>query len=642
MRSFFHRAALVLAAVILIAILPRPALGVERGAVLLSAAAQSVSVDQGVQYLLEKPGEPLNAAQAMALPGWRAYEGRRFNLSFQPVPVWIRFEVRNTSAAREWVLDIPWALLDDIEFHRPQPDGRGWAPPLRAGFLWPLQTTAAKGPTYAFAVDLEPGQSTTLLLRVNASEYLVPLTLTQRPVFHAQLQDKNVWMGALFGVLGVMLLYNLSLSLFTRDRNYLAYSLYLLAVILLELTATGYGKLYLWTDSVWLNQRALPIFSTLTYWTALYFLRCFLDLQTHAPRLYRIYQGLAGIWVLMFIAPFLLSDMRPLFPISRAVGLSELVFLLGTPLYLAWRGHSAARTFAIAWATVVVANFGTVLWVLGVVEDNGLIENAQHIGFVVETVLLSVALAERIRRERLLKEAAQSSLLEATRQIEVERDRTIRAQQDLLLIERRNNEQLESRVQERTFELEQAMNNLAAANAELSELSITDGLTKAYNRRYFDEVLKAEHERATRKRLPLNLIMIDIDHFKRINDTVGHVGGDECLKLVAATLKSSVHRVDDLVARYGGEEFALILPSADPDAMQGIAEMLRRAVEAISFIYRGRQVPISISVGVLSEVPDEHRGVQDFIARADAALYEAKHSGRNCVKFAAERLRVGA
>ena len=128
------------------------------------------------------------------------------------------------------------------------------------------------------------------------------------------------------------------------------------------------------------------------------------------------------------------------------------------------------------------------------------------------------------------------------------------------------NEELELRVLDRTAELKRAMENVELANVQLAKLSVTDGLTKVHNRRFFDETLKKEHDRSARTGTPLALLLADIDHFKKINDSVGHLAGDECLKLVASTLAGTVGRSTDLVARYGGEEFAIVLPATDAAA----------------------------------------------------------------------------
>jgi len=131
------------------------------------------------------------------------------------------------------------------------------------------------------------------------------------------------------------------------------------------------------------------------------------------------------------------------------------------------------------------------------------------------------------------------------------------------------------------------------------------------------------------------VVLVDIDHFKRVNDTCGHLAGDECLRLVAAALRQTAARSTDLVARYGGEEFALVLPGTDAAHAVEMADRVRQAVENIDFIYRGQRVPISVSLGVVAKVTSLDQPVSEFLAEADAALYRAKDAGRNRVMLAA-------
>jgi two-component system, sensor histidine kinase LadS len=294
----------------------------------------------------------------------------------------------------------------------------------------------------------------------------------------------------------------------------------------------------------------------------------------------------------------------------------------------------AARYLLVAWATIEVATFVTTLAGMGIIEAPGW-EHAQHFGFVVETVLLSIALADRIKRERESKEAAERQSLELGRTVELERDEKIRAQAHALEVQRLANEELELRVVERTAELERAMEKVELANRELAQLSVTDALTKVHNRRYFDETIKKEYDRSARSGTPLSLMLIDIDYFKRINDSVGHLAGDECLKLVASALAASVGRSTDLVARYGGEEFAVVLPATEHVHALEVAERIRQAVQDIQFIYRGQRVPVSVSLGVVARAADAARPLAEFISEADEALYAAKGAGRNRVMLAA-------
>ncbi|MFC4298783.1 diguanylate cyclase [Castellaniella hirudinis] len=187
---------------------------------------------------------------------------------------------------------------------------------------------------------------------------------------------------------------------------------------------------------------------------------------------------------------------------------------------------------------------------------------------------------------------------------------------------------LERQVAERT----QA---LVEANQRLVGLSLTDSLTGLANRRHFDEVLARESERSRRSRLPMSLLMLDVDWFKHYNDQYGHPAGDVVLSQVARVLLDSVRRPGDLAARYGGEEFALILPGLNLDAAQGLAALIRDAVEALAIAHEhGLSGRVTISVGVAELDLDDAHGAGTLVGRADAALYRAKAGGRNRVETA--------
>ena len=123
---------------------------------------------------------------------------------------------------------------------------------------------------------------------------------------------------------------------------------------------------------------------------------------------------------------------------------------------------------------------------------------------------------------------------------------------------------------------------------------------------------------------------MDIDHFKQFNDRYGHLVGDDCLRLVAATLKEVASRSTDLVARYGGEEFAIVLPDTAEVEAYSVAERVRKKINALNFIYKGERIPISASLGVVGKVMNTGSDAHGLIASADKALYEAKNRGRNC------------
>lgn len=169
----------------------------------------------------------------------------------------------------------------------------------------------------------------------------------------------------------------------------------------------------------------------------------------------------------------------------------------------------------------------------------------------------------------------------------------------------------------------------AAYHDEIYRLTTMDGLTQIYNRRYFDEQLDREMSRSRRYERVLSLVLLDIDHFKQVNDTYGHLAGDSVLKQLASTVRTKIRR-EDVFARYGGEEFAILLPEVSLGGTRQLAEKVRRLVEKQRFEFDKQPIPVTVSLGITTLEP-QHREPGDLIRSADERLYEAKTSGRNRV-----------
>lgn len=167
---------------------------------------------------------------------------------------------------------------------------------------------------------------------------------------------------------------------------------------------------------------------------------------------------------------------------------------------------------------------------------------------------------------------------------------------------------------------------------KLEEISNTDALTGLKNRRYFDTKLDEELRRASRNHSPLNLLLIDVDHFKTVNDKFGHPVGDKCLTHLAEQLKACVHRVSDTIARIGGEEFALILPNMSAQECAQLAEKMRQQIASSPLKSGQGDIKLTISVGAycISAVT-EAISTESILTKSDAALYYAKRNGRDQV-----------
>jgi two-component system, cell cycle response regulator len=170
------------------------------------------------------------------------------------------------------------------------------------------------------------------------------------------------------------------------------------------------------------------------------------------------------------------------------------------------------------------------------------------------------------------------------------------------------------------------------ATRQLYESAVRDPLTQTHNRRYLDERLKAEFAYARRHLTPLSILLVDLDHFKSINDTLGHQAGDAVLRVVATGMHRML-RTEDLVARYGGEEFCVVARGTDSRNAMIVAERIRRMVEALHIPWEGKPVRVTLSIGLATmDQATPFAGVQALVAAADAALYRAKEAGRNrCV-----------
>jgi len=207
-----------------------------------------------------------------------------------------------------------------------------------------------------------------------------------------------------------------------------------------------------------------------------------------------------------------------------------------------------------------------------------------------------------------------------------------KAYQELLVEQEESQEQLEVVVQERTLELNIALQELEEANSELEKKSTLDELTGLFNRRYYDQKIVAEFRRSRRNLTPLSLVIIDIDYFKKVNDNFGHAAGDTCLTQVAKYLLQVLRRSSDIGCRYGGEEFCLILPETDAQGAYALAEELRQLIEEQVIKIDDSSLKLTISCGVSTYQQQTDAKPVDIFKAADKALYQAKNNGRNQIQ----------
>ena len=587
-----------------------------------------------IEYLPGHPDADFESVRGAAW-GWQPLE--RPNLQRQLDGVWLRFALRNPSArAGTWYFSLKWPVLDEVRVQLYYPERDQWGPPMRAGDTLPMRERPRTDHNFVYPLSLHAEEDAVVYVHVRSRELIaLPMTIADETGFLAGKIADVAMINLFFGGMLVILLYNCSLFVFTRDLSYLLYVTYLLSALFYVLTITGFGQLFLWPEAPKFSHRFYGLSATLCFFTPLVFASRFLNIRRYGGWVWQVTLLLIGYWGTVLLAILFAPGLTRYLAIET-MALVHCGLTIAVTVTLWIRGNASARRFTIAWATLLMFTVAHLLALEGLLPLNIWTLNGQLMGMFVEFVLLSMALAERINHERERRIEAQNSALRTSEALAQERESRLRAQQEALQLQMRANEVLEARVFERTRALEEAKRGLEAVNTQLKRMSTTDALTQLANRGHFDLTLDEEIRRAQRIEQPLSVLLLDIDHFKQINDTYGHPFGDECLRQVSATLKQHGQRAGDLVARYGGEEFVIALPGIDSHRAQQQAERIRAAIAELHPTHGDHRLDLTISIGVATLQPPTARTPAQLLAAADAALYRAKRNGRNQVVVADE------
>lgn len=579
----------------------------------LRADLHSIHLGEEVQYLVADRNHTdiQDILQEKTEKLWQSAPSSPLFLGNSVSRVWVRFGlVSSGEIPSDWILQTTWPFFDQIELYlfdkksgrivRPRPKENQEA-------FSPLATHLP----FAFVLPAYPFMDQVVYLKLHSSaKMLLPLRIMQKSTFEKETLYRHIFLGLFFGTLLAMCCYNTSLFFFTRDDSYAFYVVYVISIILYTLAMTGVGQTYLWPGNSWLLTHSYGVFSSLSFLTAALFIRRFLALATYGGWPLHLSNLVIVYWSVM-IAFYLVSNRHWLITSEDYGAVVSCLVVLFIIIFCWYKGSVAAKYLTIAWTLLILSTFMLMMGLTGVVPYSSMAQNSQNVGIVVEVILLSLTLAERINRTRQEKEEAQAKILDMERQAKVE---------------------LEQRVEARTVELRQALEALEAANQELGTLSLTDELTQLANRRHFNVVFEREYKRAIRYHQPLSLILADIDHFKMINDKFGHQVGDECLQHIAKILSSRAGRAEDLVARYGGEEFVVILPGASVEIAAATAERIRNEVQSTPYPVGDEHLRITLSLGVAGLSSKMGERAKDVLNNADQALYRAKDKGRNRVE----------
>ncbi|WP_166254802.1 sensor domain-containing diguanylate cyclase [Marinobacter salicampi] len=560
---------------------------------------------------LKDPGRNLSLAEVRQRQAdFKPANSEVLNLGYTSAGYWVRFRLKNTrSEPLTRYLEFRSPFVDVLRLYAPGSDDSFNT--LTSGRLLPPPERPHEAHRYVFPITIPANSDGYYYLYGHTPDTLtIPLYLHTDEGLDQALLTNRAWLTFYQGLIVAMTVFSFFLLVTLRDR---VYGYYICAIVLHQgaffTLFNGLGYTYFGLESPWWTREALSVLVCLAMWMIMQFARVLLKTRQEQPRTDQLialtqYAALLVAALSIFLDYYV--SIRLANPIASTTAL--ILWFAGWNSYRS--GNPAARYFLMAWTMLIVGGLAYSLKPWGLVPSNLFTEHGWQIGSAVEAILLSMAIAERINTE--------------TRQRMALQHEAQAAQARTLDIQRQANETLEQKVQERTEELEEA-------NRKLQQLSDTDQLTGISNRRSLERHLTHAFNRARVDQKPRAVLLIDVDHFKPINDSHGHQVGDDCLVEIARRIQVNSRWPADLAARYGGEEFCVVLPHVDGQTALQTAERIRGSVANAAISTRIGPLDLTISVGVHAAVPQAGDTVDDFLKRADQALYQAKQEGRNQV-----------
>lgn len=521
--------------------------------------------------LLEDCSGRMDITQATSPQAASHYQIRRLprmSLGFCRSALWVRIPLDQTPPQGRWVLEVSAPWMDRVDFYLPEPGG-GWqkqstgleqpSPSDRLGVL--ALTAPADTPRTGHAyLRLQS------VLSLNAGLRIWPET-----EFEISTVTDTFLYGMLYGVMAAMVLVNLLVLLTTRDQAYLMYILYLVSIIAHQFCLQG--QILFLPTAIWPLVPAISlVVSSLALFFGAAFCRVFLNVKKNAPLADYLLRGFQVASVALLVLGLSRQIWWGTWLVHSLAVVGPVIGVYAGFMALA-RGFRPARFYLAAWIVLLLGTMSWGAWSMGMNLLVPLPRSLITVAAALESVLLSLALADRI------------GVMQRERHVLAQRERRYR------------------------------------------QLSTTDELTGLFNSRYFWSKLTSDIVHARQLGQPLGLVLLDVDDFKRFNDTYGHTEGDKVLAELGRLMQTAV-RPADSACRYGGDEFAILLPGASPQASRDVCQRVRESLERCVFLPGdGAREMVTASLGTVQLQPSDD--ASSLVKRADQALYKAKARGKN-------------
>lgn len=589
----------------------------------MQAASIDLHLDQNYQEIneftyLEDVSGQLDLKAIKQKQDWQELTADAFNQGFTNSTWWVKLEINNhNNVSLKRLMEIGYPILDYLTVYVENEQGILISESV-LGDKYVFSEREIDHRNFIIPLDLAAQEKLSVYFKLKSQGSLqLPITIWKNKNFYSADKTRSLVFGIYYGIMIAMVLYNLFLFVKVREKSYIYYVLWVLAMVIIMAGFNGIAFQYLWPKATVWNDQALPFFMNACLLFGVFFAVDFLSIEW-STKIGFVGKTFIAIALILMLASFI-------FPYTYVIRIT-VVFILFTMIFASvigvhfWREeNNLGKYYSFAWAVLAVGGV-----ILGLSKANYLPKNfttdyALQLGTVMQVIVFSFGLGERINLEKKLLYVTQAKLLENEKQLR-------ETQEQALETQKRTNEVLEQRVEERTRELQEV-------NEALKELSETDKLTGLKNRAFLDAQLDKEISHCSKWDKSLSVLLMDIDHFKSFNDKYGHLLGDKCLQEVAQKIESCVNKDMDCAARFGGEEFCVVLPDTSKEGAVAVAERIRKAVENLVLVFEDEQIKVTISIGAYSTMPKLDQEATELLHFADKALYASKENGRNQVTF---------
>lgn len=566
--------------------------------------------DFNVDLFIEKPGKSMDIEKISNIL-FTEQISNKFSLGYKKNNFWFHMTVVNDSyKSKEMILELSEIFHKQVDLYIVSDSVKK----MENGLRVPVSKRAIQDSIPSFPLTFKPYEKKEIYMHL-ASIYGVfgAITLKTPEKYRHDMQTKRYIYLFYFTVIGTLILYNLIIFLYLKERIYLFYVTHVLVFMIWALNYKGVLLPFTNMEIYDILQITIPIF----FIFLILFSQQLLETKSNFTYLHKILNGF--IVICLFSLVLMLISMPIGFNFTNIIAAPLLPFLLFTAFRSLRKKHTVAKIYLIALTTYITGMLLLSLMALGLLPYSVKLSYAAMIGSFFEVIFFSFLLIYRINR--IYNESMES-------------------EKKLAKLQKSESTRLFHTVAEKTKalnlakkQLEKELKKKETLEKHLQHLASTDPMTELLNRRAFFDVCDKTMKRIAMNDENLSCLILDIDHFKRINDTYGHDAGDQVIITIAKRIVDHT-RTMDFIGRIGGEEFAILMPNTDKESAYPIADRLRENIAKHPIVLDNISIEVQITVSIgMSSLTHHDANIHTLLKRADTALYEAKENGRNQVCY---------